>query len=130
MLLRALRETSPTRVDLWEAGVYDPESLKDPVSETLKTAIEAETNEFTNVYPQMIKDAERDGWDFARECFANLNQVEKVHAALFEETLNQLGTSAAADYFVCEFCGNTVQHKPASPCEVCAAPVQSFMTVR
>ncbi|UFS70751.1 rubrerythrin family protein [Geomonas sp. RF6] len=129
-LLRCLKETSRTTVDLWAAGLYDPESLKETTATNLQRAIEAETEEFTNQYPQMIQDADTEGWTTARETFHHVNMVERVHAAMFREALDQLGRNQPAEYHLCEVCGNTIERKPIGPCEVCDAPEATFQALR
>lgn len=129
-LLRGLKETSRTTTDMWAAGMYDPESLKQSLADNLRVAIDAETNEFTTLYPQMMQDADAEGWTDARETFGRINAVEKIHAAMFKEALDRLGRIEAAEYHVCEVCGNTLGRKPGGPCEVCEAPQATFLAVR
>jgi len=129
-LLRALRETSRITADLWAAGVYDPETLKESTAMNLQRAIDAETEEYAVIYPRMMQDADIEGWGAARDIFQLVNRVERVHAAMFKEALDQLGRNQEAEYHLCEVCGNTIERKPVGPCEVCDAPDTTFHAVR
>jgi rubrerythrin len=94
--------------------------------ENLTEAINGETHEFTAMYPEMIKDAEAEGFNAALKSFTLANTVEKVHAALYRKALETLGKSEAVDYYVCQACGHTVEGEPDGPCEVCGAAKSAF----
>ncbi len=55
--------------------------------ENLQEAIAGETHEFKSMYPQMIEDAKAEGHRQAEISFSYANEVEKVHASLYEEAL-------------------------------------------
>jgi len=129
-LLRALHETSKTSSDLWMAGGYDPKKIKDSTAANLKEAIEVETHEFSELYPQMIRDAENDGWSFAKECFTYASAVDEVHASLFKRALHNLDKKKMVDYYVCESCGNTIENKPVGSCKVCGSSESAFKMVK
>jgi rubrerythrin len=92
----------------------------------LREAISGETQEFTNMYPQMIQDANNEGFDAALKSFTFANTVEKVHAKLFEKALENLGRNKEVDYYVCQVCGHTIEGAPTGPCEICGAAQQAF----
>ncbi|HSB52680.1 MAG TPA: rubrerythrin family protein, partial [Dissulfurispiraceae bacterium] len=50
--------------------------------ENLEEAINGETHEFKNMYPQMIEEANAEGVKGALRSFTYANDVEKIHAAL------------------------------------------------
>ncbi len=75
--------------------------------ENLEAAIGGETFEFKEMYPQMIADAEEEGNNGALRSFNLANDVEKVHAELYQKALDNLGKSEDSDYYVCEVCGYT-----------------------
>ncbi|MCL4474913.1 MAG: rubrerythrin family protein, partial [Nitrospirae bacterium] len=52
--------------------------------ENLKEAIHGESFEFQKMYPQMIEDANAEGNKGALRTFNYANEVEKVHAALYQ----------------------------------------------
>jgi rubrerythrin len=129
-LLRALHETSKTSSELWMAGGYDPKKIKNTTAENLKEAIDVETREFSELYPQMIRDAENDGWSFAKECFTYASAVDEVHAGLFKSALKTIDKRINVDYYVCEACGNTIDNRPSGSCKVCGSSESSFKMVK
>jgi rubrerythrin len=95
----------------------------------LREAIGGETHEFTEMYPQMIREATSEGFDIALRSFTYANAVEKVHADLYLKALESLGKNVAVDYYVCQVCGNTIEGVPDGPCEVCGSPKPAFRKV-
>lgn len=95
----------------------------------LREAIGGETHEFTSMYPQMIAEAEGEGFDAARRSFSLANAVEKIHADLYQKALAALGRNAAVDYYVCQVCGNTLEGPPEGPCAVCGAGKSAFRKI-
>ncbi|AMV73938.1 rubrerythrin family protein [Desulfuromonas carbonis] len=87
----------------------------------LREAVSGETFEFTKMYPEMIREASSEGFDTALRSFTYANDVEKVHAQLYQRALDNLGKNTAVDYYVCQVCGNTIEGAPEGPCEVCAS---------
>ena len=99
-------------------------------ADNLREALGGETHEFTAMYPQMIEDAASEGFDTAQRSFRFANAVEKVHAALYQKAIDNLGqNTTAVDYYVCKVCGNTVEGAPHSPCAVCQALPAAFFKV-
>jgi len=98
-------------------------------AENLKEAIGGETHEFTAMYPEMIKQATNEGHDNALRSFTFANSVEKIHAALYQQALDNLGKNAAVDYYVCQVCGNTLEGAPDGPCEICGAGSSAFRKI-
>jgi rubrerythrin len=98
-------------------------------TENLQEAISGETHEFTSMYPQMIKEASSAGFDAALRSFTFANAVEKVHAELYQQALNNLGSNQLVDYYVCKVCGNTLEGEPHGPCSVCQAGLAAFFKV-
>jgi rubrerythrin len=97
--------------------------------ENLQEAINGETHEFVNMYPQMIKDASSEGFDPALRSFSFANTVEKIHAELYRKAFDNLGSNQDVDYYVCRVCGNTVEGEPHGPCPVCQAGPVAFFKV-
>lgn len=98
-------------------------------ADNLKEAIGGETHEFTAMYPEMIKQATNEGHDDALRSFTYANAVEKVHAALYQKALDNLGKNAGVDYYVCQVCGNTHEGAPDGPCEVCGSASSAFRKI-
>ncbi|MDQ1331684.1 MAG: hypothetical protein QG578_1952 [Thermodesulfobacteriota bacterium] len=98
-------------------------------AENLKEAIAGETHEFKSMYPEMIKAAEEEGHKAAVQTFSYANEVEKVHAALYRNALDNLGKQEQADYYVCSVCGYTCENEPPDSCPVCKAKARAFAKV-
>ena len=97
--------------------------------ENLKVAIAGETEEFTSMYPEMIEEAKSEGQDAALRSFTFANEVEKVHADLYQKAFDNLGKNETVDYYVCKVCGNTLEGEPHGPCCVCQAGPVAFFKV-
>lgn len=97
--------------------------------ENLEAAISGETFEFKEMYPEMIKDAEQEGNKGALRSFNYANDVEKVHAELYKKALENLGSNADVDYFVCDICGYTAEGEAPDECPVCKSKKQAFKKI-
>lgn len=97
--------------------------------ENLETAIGGETFEFKEMYPQMIKDAEAEDNKGALRSFNFANEVEKVHADLYQKALDALGSNKDTDYYVCDICGYTAEGEAPDECPVCKAKKQAFKKI-
>ena len=95
-------------------------------AENLKTAISGETHEFKSMYPAMIEAAKQEGNKAAERSFTYANDVEKIHAALYQKALDDLGKNAEADYYVCSVCGYTCEKEAPEKCPVCGAAKKAF----
>ena len=98
-------------------------------AENLKSAISGETHEFQKMYPEMIAAAKEEGKKEAERSFAYANEVEKVHAGLYEKALKEMDKAPEVDYYVCSVCGNTVENEPPDTCPVCQSKSQAFFKV-
>ncbi len=100
--------------------------------ENIKEAIEGETYEFKQMYPEFLEVAAQEGENQASWSFNIANEVEKIHAELYEAAAKALEADAdlkAVDYYVCKVCGNTVEGKPTEKCPICNASEKSFFKV-
>ncbi len=101
-------------------------------NENLKTALEGEVYEHTKMYPEFIQEAESENRNSAKISFSNANQVEKVHADLYQRAINAINTGKDIEktqYFVCQTCGYTAEGDAPDTCPVCGAPKQRFKLV-
>ena len=98
--------------------------------ENLKEAINGETYEFQNMYPQMIKDAEAEGESAAKRNFSYANAVEEVHAKLYKSYLENIDNIKEEDIWVCPVCGMTFVGKAEDKCPVCATPKEKFILIK
>ena len=70
--------------------VGDP-ATGEPIGETednLKSAIQGETHEYTDMYPGMPRTARDEGFDEIADWFETLAKAEKSHAGKFQRTLD------------------------------------------
>ncbi len=109
--LRALKEVRSTR-------------------ENLEAAVAGETHEFKSMYPGMIESARTEGNKEAERSFHFANEVEKVHAALYQKLLKSLGESGETyPYYVCPVCGYTAEREAPETCPVCGAKGKMFRKI-
>ena len=97
--------------------------------DNLKVAVAGETHEFKQMYPEMIKDAKEEGNKTAERSFVYANEVEQVHAKLYQNALDNLDSLEEVDYHVCSVCGMTVENEPPDTCPVCGAKSSAFFKV-
>jgi rubrerythrin len=98
--------------------------------ENLQEAVAGETHEFKSMYPGMIADAEQEKNAQAVRTFTFANEVEKVHAGLYQKMLDSLSMEGETfDYYVCSVCGHTVEKAAPEKCVVCGAASRVFMQV-
>lgn len=97
--------------------------------ENLKTAIDGEVAEFKEMYPKMIELAKEEGEKGALWSFDVANKVEEIHAGLYQNALDNLGENVETFYYVCNFCGNTVEKEAPEICAVCGAPKKEFKKI-
>ena len=99
-------------------------------AENLKEAIAGETHEFKSMYPAMIEAAQSEGDKAAERSFTYANEVEKIHADLYNKALYSLDNPEAVEcYYVCGVCGYTCENEPPETCPVCNANIKAFSRV-
>jgi len=98
-------------------------------ADNLQEAINGETYEFTSMYPEMIKTAEKEGEKKALRSFSWANEVEKIHAGLYQKALDSIDNSVEADYYVCDVCGYTCENEAPDVCPVCKSQKKAFFKV-
>ena len=98
--------------------------------ENLEEAMAGETHEFRSMYPGMIESARAEGNKEAERSFHFANEVEKVHAALYQKLLKSLGESGETyPYYVCPVCGYTSEREAPETCPVCGAKGKLFRKI-
>jgi rubrerythrin len=98
--------------------------------ENLQEAIAGETHEFKKMYPEMIETAKAEGQKEAVRTFSFANEVEKIHAQLYQKFLDNLGKSQDNfPYYVCPVCGNTVEKDPPGTCPICGTKGEMFKKI-
>jgi len=96
-------------------------------SDNLKKSIAGEIVEYKEMYPKFIEQAKAERIsDAAVLTFEMANKVEKIHAGLFQNALENLGKTEETDYYVCQICGHTVKGSAPPKCPICNAPHEMF----
>lgn len=100
--------------------------------ENLLAAISGENHEFTEMYPSFIKEAESEGENKAVRSFSLANRVEEIHHNLYQDTLSRLEKGEIPElksFYVCQYCGNTVEGEAPEVCPICGAPRSMFKLI-
>ena len=100
--------------------------------ENLLAAISGENHEFTEMYPGFIKQAETEGNKKAKESFDLANKVEQIHYGLYKKALDMVEKGKAMaekPFYVCQYCGNTIEGEAPDRCPVCGAPKKMFKLI-
>ncbi len=95
----------------------------------LKEAVAGETHEFKDMYPEMIEHAREEGHKAAERSFVYANEVEQVHANLYQKALDNLDSLEETPYWVCKVCGYTCETEAPDECPVCKAKKVAFFKV-
>ena len=100
--------------------------------ENIMEAINGETYEFKTMYPEFLEVAAEEGENQASWSFNVANEVEKIHAGLYQKASAALEKDKdleSVDYYVCSVCGNTVEGTPPDKCPICNASKKAFKKV-
>ena len=98
--------------------------------ENLQEAVAGETHEFKSMYPTMIEAARTEGNKDAERSFNFANEVEKVHAQLYQNLLDSLeSTGEVYPYYVCPVCGYTAEKEAPGSCPVCGTAGRMFKKI-
>jgi len=99
--------------------------------ENLKAAVAGETYEYTEMYPPMLAQAEKEGHK-SKVMFGFAVKAEKVHATMFKQALDALQKGAdlsQMDVYLCPFCGDVEFGKPPDKCPICGTPAAKFQKI-
>ncbi len=94
--------------------------------ENLQDAVEGETHEYQNMYPEFLKEAEAEGNKAAITSFTFAMKTEEVHAKLYKEALDNLDQTEEIFYYLCPVCGNIEKYVP-DKCSICGTPGSKFI---
>jgi len=100
--------------------------------ENLLAAIDGEKHEFTEMYPSYIKQAEAEGEKKATKSFDLANKVEQIHHSLYQDAIKKLDKGEAMElkpFYVCQYCGNTIEGEAPDKCPICGVPKSMFKLV-
>jgi len=95
-------------------------------ADNLKTGVEGETYEYKDMYPPFVEQAEAEGNTAAVRTFTFAMKAEEVHAALYQEALDNLGSDEEVTYYLCPVCGNIEKYVPEK-CSICGVPGDKFI---
>jgi rubrerythrin len=97
-------------------------------AENLEAAVAGETYEYTEMYPPMVEQAEKEAHK-AKTMLRYARDVEKIHAGLFQNALEKLRAGSdleSFDIYVCPVCGDIEWGTPPEKCPVCGTPRSRF----
>jgi rubrerythrin len=97
--------------------------------DNLKTAIDGETYEFTQMYPPMVQQADKDAHK-AKRMFAYAVEAEAVHARLYTQAMEAAKTGkdlGEKEFFLCPVCGNIEFGNAPEKCPVCGTLGSKFI---
>lgn len=95
-------------------------------ADNLKAAAAGETYEYTEMYPEFVKDAQDEGNNAAVIAFTGAMKAEEVHAKLYKEALENLDQTEEVFYYLCPVCGNIEKSIPEK-CSICGVPGSKFI---
>lgn len=124
-LFRAVAEAETIHAHAHLKALGDVKSTRENLSE----AISGEAYEFTEMYPAMIDQSRKDGNKLAERAFRYANEVEKIHASLYRDALDNLESLAEKDYYVCSVCGYTCELEAPDKCPVCGSKSTAFFKI-
>jgi len=84
------------------------------------------------MYPQFIREANNEGDKKAADSFDLANKVEQIHHGLYQDALSKFDKAATMElkpFYVCQYCGNTVEGEAPDKCPVCGAPKKMFKLI-
>ncbi len=101
-------------------------------AENLNDAISGETHEFTDMYPPMLEQAEKEGHK-AKRMFNFAVKAEAVHAELYQKALEAVKSGKDLDevnFYLCPVCGYIEFGQPPENCPVCRAKKTVFIQIQ
>ncbi len=100
--------------------------------DNLKTAIEGETYEYTNMYPKFIEESKLEDKKNAEYVFKAAMTTEEDHALYYKEALKYIEMNKdipEKEYYVCTICGYTSENGAPDKCPICRAISQKFIKI-
>ncbi len=101
--------------------------------ENLQDAIEAETYEFTKMYPEFVARAKEERKSDAITVFTHAMKAEEVHAILYLQALEAVREGRDLDVekiYLCPVCGDVELGSAPEKCPICGVPERMFREVQ
>ena len=101
-------------------------------AENLTTAIKGEGDEFKEMYPKFLAQAQEEGIKPAEFSFRNALAVEEIHYGLYSKALEAVKSGSdlfVTSIFICPVCGNTVEGNVPDSCPICNVPGSRFIEI-
>lgn len=105
----------------------------DSTVENLKSAMEGEKYEFTEMYPSFLIDAEKEGNKRALNSMKKAMETEKVHYELYGAALDAVKDGkdmVESEVHICDICGHTVIGSPPDRCPICNAKKEKYTEIQ
>jgi len=99
--------------------------------ENIKAAIGGETYEYTEMYPPMLDQAEKDAHK-AKRMFKYAVDAEDVHAQLYKLALAAAEAGKdleETEFYLCPVCGHIEFGKPKDNCPICGTLASKYVKV-
>jgi rubrerythrin len=124
-LFRALAQSETAHANIHLKQIQAVCSTK----ENIIYARDLEATVATEMYPEMLEEALKDGNKQAAEGFEYIKNVEKGHVALCQKALNNLENEKVEEYYVCRHCGNVVETMPSDSCPICNSAKSMYLEI-
>ena len=101
-------------------------------ADNLEAAIAGEGEEFKEMYPKMLAEAQAEGMKPAEFSFKNALAVEEIHYGLYSKALEAVKGGSdmpTTSIYVCPVCGNTVEGGVPDVCPICNVPGSKFSEI-
>lgn len=95
-------------------------------AENLQTAIDGETYEYTEMYPEFLEAAQEEKLDAAAAIFSRAMRAEECHAKNYQDYLDNLENVEEADIYLCPTCGYIKIGDNSGACPVCMVSCAAF----
>lgn len=105
---------------------FELAGMVNSTEENLRDAVDGETYEYKEMYPEFMEVAQSEGNKAAVTTFSYALQAEEVHARLFQEALDSPEESGEQFYYLCPVCGNIEKAVPER-CIICGVPGSKFI---
>jgi len=99
--------------------------------DNLQTAIEGETYEFTEMYPPMLEQAEKENHK-AKKMFRFAVEAEQIHAQLYKLALEAVMAGkdlTETEFYLCPVCGHIELGTAPERCPICGVKGEMYVQV-